>query len=168
MSKHDIWPWWGGKDRTAQEVANLPDLYRFRLQRHGYYENVDFATVQDLLVQLSRKVRLGIFDGACSVGEIQPEEPGRARNHGVTTRSNDDPEDLIRLYVSWQRIASLMREDLTTSMRLAEQFVLALTILHEIGVSTLPNLSIMLEVNHTNPGNFSTAYATGNSLALTT
>jgi len=88
---------------------------------------------QNRIAALSKNIRLGISDGkAIPTGA---NSNLRANYDGVAIPPWDDDGETYRIYVAYQIIEPLLDDEIGPSTKLALQFHIALTLLHEFAVS---------------------------------
>jgi hypothetical protein len=86
------------------------------------------------IAAIAGNMRLGISDGEADPKEIQHLRSG-INYDGVAIPPWEDDGSTYRIYLAYQIIEPLLIEDLGPSTRLALQFHVALTLLHEFAVS---------------------------------
>jgi hypothetical protein len=106
----------------------------------------DQTTMQNTLKyleNLGKKLSLGISKGFCDP-RTNIEIPGQrflcacATSSRFPKRDKLDELENVEIYMSHEALEPLLRNDMSPSEILAEQFVLAASFLHEIGVSCPP------------------------------
>lgn len=85
--------------------------------------------------EISKYIRLGISDGNADPTGNTPEV--NVKYDGVALPPREDDNGIYRIYIAYQIIKPLLENDIGPSTRLALQFHVALTLLHEFAVSML-------------------------------
>ena len=142
-----MWPLWNNKVHTLEELRNYHDLFSFRPRNRGYLNRPNAADeMQHVLAAIAPCLELGFFDGRnqrpSAAWPTGPATSGRVYHLGATDAPNmaDGGDEVTRVWVTWQVVAPLLRHHLSKSPRLsqsmllAEQFQVAVVILHELVV----------------------------------
>ncbi len=88
---------------------------------------------RERIAEISQDICLGISDGTADPRGTSPEL--KLRYDGVAIPSWEDDKKKHRIYLAYQIIEPLLDDRIGPSTRLALQFHVALTLLHEFAVS---------------------------------
>lgn len=116
------------------------------LQSVHYRSESDFKSAESeeatrkSIGTIVKRMRLGISDGKFDPTGRQTSRHWQQYD-GVTIRPLKGDDNIYRIYLAYQIIAPLLVDNLGPSIRLALQFHVALTLLHEFAVSILRLIS---------------------------